>query len=424
LRVEITSLAPGGEGVGHVEWGGRRRAVFVPRSAPGDIVEAAFEADETPLRAARVVRLLAEGPGRRAPPCPHADRCGGCPWMHLTPERRARARVELLGATVLRAVGAPAGLEVVDHPAPREEGYRTRARLALRGGARPSVGYRPFRGAGVVDVDVCLVLDKRLDAVIEILRGAIEGSRGEGEARAALGAGGAPVFELTWEGELAPRFFERLERLVEGGRLGGASLWLEGARAPVLVGDARATTEGPDGLPLEVPSGGFAQANPEVTRALAAHVRGALGPEGKRVLELYAGVGTLTVALAPGAADYVAVESDAAAVEAARRNLAARALPAKLRHADASSFPLDARLDGVVLDPPRAGAAALAARLAGSKVRRVVYVSCDPVTLARDAATLTGAGYVVESLHTFDMFPQTDHVEAALALARPAGARR
>ncbi|HEU4404925.1 MAG TPA: methyltransferase [Polyangiaceae bacterium] len=424
MRVEITSLAPGGEGVGHVEWGGRRRAVFVRASAPGDVVEAEFEADETPLRASRVLRLLAEGPGRRAPACAHAERCGGCAWGHLTPERRAAARVELVSATVLRALGSPPGLEVVDHPAPSEERYRTRARLAARGGARPLVGYRPFRGGGVVDVGSCLVLDRRLEPVVGLLREALGGSRGEGEARAALGAGGAPTFELAWSGELAPRFFERIERLVGEGRLAGAALRLEGARAPVVVGDPRVLTEGPDGLPLEVPSGGFAQANPAVTGLLAGHLRAALEPAGKRLVELYAGAGTLSVALAPGAADYVAVESDAAALEAARRNFAARALKVRTRVADAASYPLDARPDGVVLDPPRAGAAALVPRLVGARPREVMYVSCDPVTLARDAAALAGAGYTAESLHTFDMFPQTDHVEAALHLVRRAGARR
>ncbi|HEU4534539.1 MAG TPA: methyltransferase, partial [Polyangiaceae bacterium] len=331
----------------------------------------------------------------------------------------------LLRSTVWRALGAPPGLDVVDHPAPAEERYRTRARLALRGGAAPLVGYRPARGAGVVDVASCLVLDARLEPVVGLLREALEGSRGEGEARAALGLGGLPAFELTWAGELAPRFFERLERFVEGGRLGGAALRLAGARAPVVVGDPRVVTEGPDGRPLEVPSGGFAQANPAVTRLLAEHVRAELAPENKRVLELYAGAGTLTVALAPGAADYVAVESDAAAVEAARRNLAARSLAAKARQADAAAYPLDGRADAIVLDPPRAGAGpGLVARLAAARPRSLVYVSCDPVTLARDAAALGAAGYVAESLHAFDMFPQTDHVETVLRLARPAGGRR
>lgn len=430
LRVEISSLAPGGEGVGHVEWGGRRRAVFVRASAPGDVIEAEFEADTTPLRASRVVRRLVEGPGRREPACPHAGRCGGCAWAHLTPEHRASARVELVRATVLRALGSPPGLEVIDHPAPSEEGYRTRARLAVRGGTKPLVGYRPFRDKGVVDVDSCLVLDRRLEPVIGLLREALEGSRGEGEARAALGAGGAPTFELGWSGELAPTFFERLERMVGAKQLAGASLELEGARAPIVVGDARVVTEGPDGLPLEVPSGGFAQANPAVTRLLAEHVRAALEPEGKRWVELYAGAGTLSVALAPGAADYVAVESDGAALEAARKNFAARSLKIRTRLGDAATYPLDARADGVILDPPRAGAAALAGRLVGAaplagrlaeaRVRQVMYVSCDPVTLARDAAALAGVGYTVESLHTFDMFPQTNHVEAALHLVRPA----
>ncbi len=277
-----------------------------------------------------------------------------------------------------------------------------------------------------IQVDRCIVLAPELDLARLALPGLLRGARGDGEAELALGrpraSSRAPVLVLQWKGELPGAVFSRLEAAVLEGSLDGASVWSEGARAPASIGAPSAWTPGADGLPLELPPGGFAQAHEEGNTALVRAVTGAAselveeGSEG-RLVELYAGSGNLTISLAPLALRLTAVEANPLACEAARRNLQARGLEARVVQADADtySWPKDTRL--IVLDPPRTGARKVAESLAARPVHGVVYLSCDPVTLGRDLAILAPR-YELLRLETFEMFPQTSHVEILAVLRR------
>jgi 23S rRNA (uracil1939-C5)-methyltransferase len=429
LRLQITSLAAGGDGVAHTEVLGERRAVFVPGTAPGDEVDAEVDLAGRPARA-RDIHVTRASPARREPPCPHATACGGCAWMHLTPEARSTATAQLAVEAILRVLPAGTTPEIVHHPAPSELGYRTRARLAIVGGSPPIVGFHRAQARRVVGIPSCLVLHPALDPALGLLREALASTRGAGEARVALGAGGLPVIALSWKGDLPASAFAALDRMVQSARLAGASVELEGAKTPAIVGDPTIWTVGPDGLPLEAP--GFSQANPAVTTAIAQHLASHFGPPETslpgatsparadlEIAELYAGAGTFTVLLAPLAARYVAIESDPLSVAAARRNLARRAVEGvRFVTADAAEAKLPRSTSVVVLDPPRAGAAAAIAAIAATKAQDVIYVSCDPATLARDVKKLQEAGFSLGSLHTFDMFPQTPHVESVARLVR------
>ena len=416
-RLVVAEIAPGGDGVAHVEHDGERRAVFVPAAAPGDELVASVDFSSRPARASDV-RVERAGPGRRAPSCPHADACGGCSLIQLTPEARRDALGAIVGGTVLRALGDAAPAHV-HHEAPREEGFRTRARLGVVGAKNAAiVGFRARGGGRLVEIPTCLVLDARLAPVLAILRSALAGATGKGEASIALGRGARPVVELAWEGELPASAFGAFDSEVARGALAGAAIRLAGTSAPAVIGDATVLTLAADGAPLEVPAGGFAQASPEVSVALARHVGAVAATAGRDVVELYAGAGNLTTLLARGAKSYLAVESDLAAVTFARKSLAARGLAVRIAHAEAAKAPWPRRCDVVVLDPPRAGAKEVLAAIDRAKPRDVVYVSCDPATLARDAATLVKLGFAPRSLHTFDMFPHTHHVESVLHLGR------
>ena len=144
----------------------------------------------------------------------------------------------------------------------------------------------------------------------------------------------------------------------------------------------------------------------------------AAGERPRRVLELFAGSGTLSILLAQGAATFSAVEIGADAVTAARQNLAARGLRAKVTAGDADAIAVPAETSVVVLDPPRAGAPGAARAITASSARSVVYVACDPTTLARDLATLARGRLAVTHIETFELFPQTSHVETVVRLAR------
>jgi 23S rRNA (uracil1939-C5)-methyltransferase len=243
---------------------------------------------------------------------------------------------------------------------------------------------------------------------------------GEGEVSLARGRAGGAVVVLRTESAQDPAFYAACEALVSQGRLEGLALWVQGTSKPARFGAPEEWTEGPDGERLEGTLGGFSQAQAEVNRSLVERVREAAQTRGARVLELYAGHGNFTLALAEGAASYTAVEQDAAAVESLRRNLSRRNLVAKVVQGDAAKHLAGPALDVVVLDPPRAGAPGVLQALLARKPKRVVYVSCDTATLARDVAPLLAAGFTIERAEAFDMFPQTADLESLVVLTRGA----
>jgi len=308
---------------------------------------------------------------------------------------------------------------IATHPAPRASGYRTRARLAVkteRSGV--VVGYRRTSSREVESVEHCWVLDGRLDALLPDLRDLFRDERGHGELAVALGTDAKPVFDLRWTGELKGSFFAALGERIEKGAYSGAEVWLDGARAPARFGDPRAVTSAADGEPMWVPSGAFAQAHPAMNLKLGERLLACAEPSGQAVVELFAGSGNFTVLFARHAGSLVAVESDARAVGAARANLTLRGLTARVVERDADSFELPPGTRLVLLDPPRAGAIGAMRQISASRARRVVYVSCNVSTLARDLATLEAFGFQLTNVEMFEMFPHTSHVEVLVVLDR------
>jgi 23S rRNA (uracil1939-C5)-methyltransferase len=336
--------------------------------------------------------------------------------MHLSLEAQARTHVEQVRAAL------PARwreLPIESHAAPEGLGHRTRARLHVRcERGRVAVGMHEARTHDPVEVDTCAVLDPALERVRRALASLFEGSRGRGDVQIALGVERIPVLEVRWTGELAPACFARLEQAVAAREVAGARVTLGDATRPAKVGDPTPWMTGADGAPLRLAPGGFGQASERMNALLVQHVGArvaALGAD--KAVELHAGAGNLSIALARAIRELVLVESSRDACEAARGNLVARGLEARVVEADADAYAWGATTKLVVLDPPRTGARAVAQRLAVSRVSHVVYVSCDPQTLGRDLAILAGA-YDARSIATFEMFPQTSHVETVVVLER------
>jgi 23S rRNA (uracil1939-C5)-methyltransferase len=395
--------------------------VFVPRTAPGDRVRLRVDPAQRPARG-QLLALLEPGPDRVAPACPWSDRCGGCDWMHLSIEAQRRAHLERARQAL---PAAWAEVPVESRAAGPALAYRTRARVHVQCGAgrgRPGRVVVGMHEAGThqpVEVEACAVLVEPLERARRHLGPLFEGSRGRGDVQMALGAGQRAVLEVRWTGgEVAAATFGRLEAAVGSGALAGARVWSEGAARPATVGDPTPWMTGPDGAPLRLAPGGFGQAHEEVNAALATHVaerarRAGPGP----VVELYAGAGNLGVLLARDAPELVCVEASREACDAARANLTARGLRARVVEGAAERYEWAASTHLVVLDPPRTGAREVAERLARSRVRHVVYVACDAATLGRDLAALQGR-YAPVSVTAFEMFPQTSHVEIVVTLER------
>ena len=407
MSVRILRLAAGGDGVGKLEDG---RTVFVPRSAPGDLVELVGLREHRRFARARVGRLVERAPARIEPPCPHYvhDECGGCQLQHLDPDAQRAARRSFVG-DALRRIG---GLEVADPdliPADRDWNYRTRLTLHARGGR---IGLHPLeRPAVVFDLRTCPITAEPLLELwnaVRVHRRLLPANLDRLVLRLDGANGTHLVLELSgtapWEG--AAELHSALLR--EGVR---AVLWLrpEG-------GAPRAVAGSPDPFPATV----FEQVNPAMGARARAHALAQAGDvAGMHVWDLYAGIGDTTLALLAGGATVESVEADHRAVSwADARGPLDRARVVRHSGKVEDLLRILRAPELVITNPPRVG---MDERVTGAlrdrAPRRIVYVSCDPATLARDIRRL-GDGYRLSALRAFDLFPQTAHVETVAVLDR------
>jgi 23S rRNA (uracil1939-C5)-methyltransferase len=405
--------------VAHAQIDGERRAVFVPGSAEGDVLRADVDASKRPARG-QLIELLEPGPDRVTPPCPWVSRCGGCDWMHLSATAQARLHVEHLRGAL---PGGWRDVPIVSRTPTSPLAYRSRARVHVRcERGRVDVGMHESRTHQPITVERCAVLEPAVEEARALLASLFAGCRGLGDVQIALGSGGRPVLEVRWDGEVAGDCYGRLERAIAAGELAGARVTEGEASRPAVIGDPTPWIRGADGESLRLAPGGFAQASESANVALVKHVSDRVATaRPDKTVELHAGSGNLSVMLAR-TTDLVTVESSRASCDAARANLKARSLAARVVEGDADTYAWSSATRMVVLDPPRAGARVVAERLAASRVTRVIYVSCDAQTLGRDLGILSAA-YELRSVTTFEMFPQTSHVETVVELERARGRR-
>lgn len=402
----MESLAAGGDAVARAPDG---RVVFIDGAAPGDLVEVALIEQKARFARGRVIEVIEAGAARVVPPCPVADRCGGCPWQMVSAEGQRAAKQ----AIVERALGRLVSVRPII-AAPVALGYRLRATLHANGGR---LGFLARRSHELVEHARCMALEPSLDEALALAR-----AHEDGALARALGEEGALRGTVTPSGEvqlaLEPGRGASLDALarIAAALLGRANI------AGVLVDRAAVGAALVDaGAPSAahwVSAAGFRQANHAQNDRLRALVCAALDASGRTVLELYAGDGNFTRDLA-GARKLVAVEEDACAIARLQRSLpGVSAARAKVEDELARRVRAGERWDRVLLDPPRTGAKDAMAAIAGLEPTRVVYVSCDPATLARDARTLAGAGYTLVEAQPIDLMPQTDHTEVVLLAVR------
>lgn len=420
LTLSLHGLAAGGDAVGRAEDG---RVVFVPGGAPGDRVAVRLVEERRDFARGALAEVLTPGPARVAPACPEAapGRCGGCPLMHIARPAQLAAKEDWVRRAVRRSGAAV--LPILEAAPPL--GYRVRARLTLRGGR---LGFLEARSHRAVDLRACPVLAPALEAALFRAAALLRPALGEGGSLAGLlGRGGAVHLEAA-VGQGGDE--RQVLRLLE-------ALWREGACAGAVVSGRRVGAAAVDlgdeaRGPLLGEAGGFAQASaaghealPDLVAAAAAPPEGA--PRHGRLLELYAGRGNLTRALLGLADEVVAVEGEPAAAAALAARSAAprrpgegrlRALSAPVERAARELGAAGDRFPVIVLDPPRAGAREAIASFPALAPQRVVYVSCDPMTLGRDLEILAGQGLRAVSVQPVDLTPHAAHVECVALLVR------
>ena len=422
-HLTIHDLGQGGAGIGRLACG---QVVFVADALPGDQVLVRLQASRRRPQRADLVQLVQPSPDRVDSPCQIAA-CGGCALQRLAPARQ-RTLKETTLLQALRRIGgidARAQLQPLAADAPALGwGSRHRVRLHASWDAGAwDLGLHQRNSHRPVPLTGCPILWPELEAQVRQVRAwarTLPRACALREVRLAysrrLGRGAAHV---RADGALAP-WHALPEPLAATGLAG---LQVDVAADTWTVGDLLLHYDHPaaDAFVLGHRPDQFTQASPEANARLLAHVCTAVAPErGLRVLELHAGIGNFTLPLARAGACVTAVERDRSAAVQNRANLAAAGLPAQvLAQDDAAAMQRLQDADLVLLDPPRTGARAVAEALATCQVPRVVYVACDPATLARDLKILCAGGYVLQQLHALDMFPQTPHVEAVALLTRP-----
>lgn len=397
--VEIDKMAAGGDGLGHLPDG---RVVFVAGAITGETVRVELLSNKRDYAKGTVSEVLEESTDRVVPPCPYvAAGCGGCSWQHIAPASQLALKVEVVRDALRRTAGLP-DADVRAGAAVDPWAYRTTVRLAVRGDGR--VGFRGARSHDVVVVDDCLVAHPRLG---ELLAGLRAWNASEVMLRVGVASGERSALAVA-----APTSRRSKSRPT-----------LAGLPDDVRYGDRAVVHERVDGTLLQVSAGSFFQSGPQAAELLVAAVRNACGPllgngatHNGAMLDAYGGVGMFAAAL--GADRPIVVESSPSACSDAAVNLAGRdsvieCLPME------EWLPVPVPL--VVADPARAGLGTRGAeRIAATGAEMIVLVSCDPVSLARDARLLAGLGYAHAGSEVLDLFPNTPHVEV-VSRFMPAG---
>ena len=417
LTIETLTHGPWGLGRDH------GKVILVPLTVPGDQVAAEVEEEHKRYSVARTVSLLRPSPERRTAPCPYAGTCGGCSWQQVAYDAQLRAKQQNVTDALTR-VGGLSGFEIQPIlPAPREFQYRRRIRLHVDDAG--TLGFRRAFSRDLVEIANCLIADPDADRGIGVAAQWIQRleTRVSGVEILSADQPGRFVLSATTRHRLRGADARACQETVAGpvagiivAGPGWRRQWGETTLSFVVDGD----------LTLTHDADTFGQVNPDGNRGLVDELLswGAFGAR-DHVLELYAGAGNLTLPMARRVRKVTAVEASRKLVQNGERNAENNGLHnIRWRPQDAARgveelIRQGLRFSTLVLNPPRTGAKEVAPRLAALGARKILYVSCNPATLARDLRQLAAQGYALRRVRPVDLFPQTFHVEvlAELVLA-------
>jgi 23S rRNA (uracil1939-C5)-methyltransferase len=384
VTITIEKLVYGGDGLARIDG----EVVLTPFVLPGEKAEIEREPSRSGAARGRLVQLIEPAAERVKPECPYFERCGGCHYQHAAYEAQVAAKRAILAETLAR-VGKISGIPEIRAISSEPYGYRNRIQLHFMNGR---IGYRELRSHKLCAVEVCPISSPRLDECIRALNRMVRDRAWPDFLRTAelfTNETDVQLNVIETQRPLAKRFFDWCARELPGYTPGAIDY---------------------DGF--RVSYGSFFQVNRFLIRQLVDEVTA--GVSGRFVVDLYAGVGLFTVALAKSFERVIAVESGSGAVRDLEAN-AARAgikVEAAIESVDVYLHKLTESPDCVLADPPRTGLGrAVVKRLVEIRPRELTIVACDPATLARDARLLLDAGYRLAGLTVVDLFPQTYHIE-------------
>jgi 23S rRNA (uracil1939-C5)-methyltransferase len=420
----IESLDHEGRGVAHHEG----KAIFVDGALPGEIVEASPYRKKPSFELAALCRVLKPSAMRVDPQCAYFGTCGGCSLQHVDARAQVAAKQRVLEDNLwhIGKVEPEQVLPAIHGPA---WGYRHRARFSVRHVAKKGgtlVGFREKRSSYVTDMRSCEVMPRRISALLPALRESLEQLSIRGrvpQVEVALGEA-VDVLVLRILQALSAEDEVLLRQFAEQHAV---QLYLQPqgpdtahAFHPPLAADLYYTLPEFD-LKIRFTPTDFTQVNHEINRILVRRALTLLAPRsGEHVADMFCGIGNFSLAIARSGAKVTGIEGSAALVKRAAENAAANGLADGTRFMKMDLFKIDAtalaalgRCDRMLIDPPRDGAVELIKSIGDNAPGRIVYVSCNPATLARDAGLLVQTkGYRLSGAGVVNMFPHTSHVES------------
>ncbi len=443
MLLNIEKLIYGGDGLARLpaespsnKDRGRGKAVFVPFVLAGEKVEAALAEEKPGFARAHASAIVESSPHRVQPACPYYARCGGCHYQHASYEHQLEIKKEILRENLRRIAKLELQCEIHMHPSATWN-YRNRSRLQVRIRPEFAAGYFKFASHDLLPVEECPISSPLINRGIAALWQA--GRSG----KAVEGVREAEFFANSDDTQILLDFLCAPEA-----RRASVRAWAEdlcatmpeiagvvalrevqkGVHEPLVAVGASQLTYKTRNAVYRVGAGAFFQTNRFLTDELIKIVTA--GRSGELALDLYAGVGLFSTALACSFRHIISVESSQTAANDLQYNLpvngkAVRATAEQYlsefgdQGRPSDTLPQLLHPDLIVVDPPRSGLGERVTRLlASANAPRVTYVSCDPSTLARDLAALAESGYRVEDAHLIDLFPQTFHVESVTQLVR------
>jgi len=429
LKLSIEKLVYGGDGLAHADG----NTVFVPYVLPGEEVRANAKTKKKKLVWAELLEVTSPAKVREKAKCAHFQKCGGCHYQHIPATEQLRLKRDILRETLSRLGGVSWDGTIVEHSA-RPYGYRNRAQWAVRSGMPRALGYFLAESSVIVPIDECPVLSPRLARTFEQLQEMARSGRlpeGIQEIEAFADSTDEKI-ALNVAFEKFPKSAAELASTFRGVLPQIESLLLLDQKKNrfELTGPGYLTHEA-GGFKFRVSHLSFFQVNrfliEDLLKTVTANARGTLA------LDMYSGVGFFTLPLAKAFQRVVSVDANLAATRDlyANAEIAGVTIVSHNEHAEEFLKKTEEKPDFVILDPPRAGLGAEAAeKLAELGANEIVYLSCDPSTLARDLAVLTRSArkpkeiswpsfrYEITEMHLFDLFPQTFHIETLVRLRR------
>ena len=434
MQLKIEKLATDGKGIARTDDG----IIFVEGALPGESVKVEIIKRKREYSIAKLKQIIEPNKCRTNPICPFFYECGGCQIQHLTYPFQLEAKASFVEESLLRIGKIELSKSIVCEASPKIWNYRNKASFPVKNiNGKVSLGFYSTSSHDLVAIDSCSIIHERLNSIFDIIKKNIQNSNLSAyDENHHIGAlrhvilrtnGDQALVSFVINGQISRKQRDNMMSLAEDMRPVTFTINRNESRGNVILGRKTEVISGSGYMEAKIgrhilryDTTSFFQVNSEQAENLYNYACSFI-PEGGNILELYCGIGSITMMLAEKSKRVTAVEEWAEAVDAMKVNLDINKISNVIPVcSDAERYISsdETMYDAVLLDPPRSGCGGkVISGIISKNIPKIIYISCNPATLARDLSKFTDRGYVIENIKAFDMFPQTSHVECCCVLA-------